>query len=153
MTKRSLSSSPRLFTVDSANRTLPLVSAIVADLAPLAQDVSGMRNRIQYLVNNRDVEEGNPYSDELTAMQEKLARDSQRVEDYVDELRELGVEFKGPQGHVGFPAMLEGRLVYLSWQLGEPEVSHWLELDAPFGQRQSLLAGSVSHDGGSTAIT
>ena len=41
MAKRSLSSSPRLFTVDSANRTLPLVSAIVADLAPLAQDAAG----------------------------------------------------------------------------------------------------------------
>ena len=56
MTKRLLSSSPRLFSVDSANRTLPLVSAIVADLAPLWEAVNGMRNRIEYLSENRDVD-------------------------------------------------------------------------------------------------
>ncbi len=152
MTKRSTLSTPRLFTVGSANRTLPLVSAIVADLAPLWEEVTGMRTRIQYLVENRDVEEGNPYSDELTAMQEKLARDSQRVEGYIDELRQLGVEFKGRHGHVGFPTMLDGRLVYLSWQFGEPEVSHWIDLDAEFADRQSLLASSVPQEDGSPAI-
>ncbi len=152
MTKKTPSSTPRLFTVGSANRTLPLVSAIVADLAPLWEDVTGMRTRIQYLVENRDVEEGNPYSDELTAMQEKLARDSLRVEGYIDELRQLGVEFKGPHRHVGFPTMLDGRLVYLSWQFGEPEVSHWIDLDGEFADRQSLLASSVPQEDGSPAI-
>ncbi len=148
MTKKTPLSTPRLFTVDSANRTLPLVSAIVADLAPLWEEVTGMRTRIQYLVENRDVEEGNPYSDELTAMQEKLAGDSLRVEGYIDELRQLGVEFKGPHRHVGFPTMLDGRLVYLSWRFGEPDVSHWIDLDAEFADRQSLLASSVPQEGG-----
>ena len=39
--------------------------------------------------------------------------------------------------------MLDGRLVYLSWQLGEAEVAHWMDLDGEFGDRQSLLASSV----------
>ncbi len=149
--RKHLSSSPRLFTVDSANRTLPLVSVIVTDLAPLWRDTVEMRNRIQYLVDNREVEEGNPYSDELTAMQDELDRDSQRAEGYIEELRQVGVEFKG-NDHVGFPTMLDGRLVYLSWQLGEPEVSHWIDLDAEFSQRQSLMAGTAPHGDNSSAI-
>ena len=152
MAKRSLLSSPRLFTAETANRTLPLVRAIVADLAPLAQDVAGMQSRIQHLLEDRDVEQGDPYSDELKAMQEKVARDSQRVEGFVEELRQIGVEFKGPHGHVGFPSMLEGRLVYLSWQLGEAEVSHWMDLDAEFAGRQSLLTSTVLEEGSSPAV-
>ena len=134
---------PRLFTVESAGRTLPLVRMIVADLAPLWREVTSKRARIQYLLEIRDVEQGNPYSDELEEMRERVAKDAQLVEGYLDELRQLGVEFKGPHGHVGFPSMLDGRLVYLSWQLGESEVTHWMELDADFAQRHSLLAESV----------
>lgn len=144
MKKRSLSSSPRLFSIEAANKTLPLVSAILTDLAPLWQTVQGTRKRIEHLVGNREVERGNPYSDELTAMQEKLVRDTLRVEGFIDELREVGVEFKGArqQCHTCFPTMLEGRLVYLSWQLGEPEVSHWIDLDDELENRQSLFAAA-----------
>lgn len=143
MPHRTTSKSPRLFTVESASRTLPLVSAIVADLAPLWREVTSKRARLQHLIEIRDVEQGNPYSDELEEMRERVAKDAQRVDEYVEELRQLGVEFKGPHDHVGFPSMLDGRLVYLSWQLGETEVTHWMELDADFEDRHSLLAGSV----------
>jgi hypothetical protein len=142
MKKRLLSSSPRLFTVEAANNALPLVSAIAADLVPLWRSVNSTRKRIQHLIDGRDVVEGNPYSDELSAIEDRLARDSKKVEGYIDELREIGVEFKGAnsQPHACFPAMLDGRLVYLSWQIGESEVSHWMDLGGEFDDRQSLLA-------------
>ena len=147
MTKRAIPTSTRLFTVEAANKTLPLVSAIVADLAPLWSELNSTRKRIQHLVEARGIEEGNPYSDELSAMQENLAQKSQRVEALIDELRELGLEFKGRGGgHACFPAMLEGRLVYLSWQLGEHEVSHWLDLDEELSRRKSLLTQVSSSD-------
>ena len=40
--------------------------------------------------------------------------------------------------------VLDGRLVLLCWKLGEPEVLYWHDLDAGFGGRQPLTAGSVS---------
>ena len=145
MKKRLLSSSPRLFSVEAANKTLPLVSAIVQDLEPLWRSVNSTRKRIQHLIDGRDIEEGNPYADELSAMKERLTRDSERVEGFVDELRELGVEFKGSKSecHACFPTMLDGRLVYLSWRLGEPEVSHWMDLDGDFEDRQSLAVAAA----------
>jgi hypothetical protein len=39
---------------------------------------------------------------------------------------------------------MDGRIVFLCWKLGEPEVTHWHELDAGFAGRQSLVAGSVA---------
>lgn len=141
MKKRLLSSSPRLFTVEEATKTIPLVGAIVSDLVPLWKSVNSTRKRIRHLIEDREMEVGNPYAEELAAVEERLARDSQLVEGFVDELRQLGVEFKGTRDcHACFPSMLDGRLVYLSWQLGESEVGHWMELDGEFADRQSLVA-------------
>jgi len=65
--------------------------------------------------------------------------------------RHLGVEPKnGPEGLVDFPAVLDGRPVYLCWKLGEPEVLHWHDLDAGFRGRQPLTAGSAAGGSGST---
>lgn len=142
MKKRLLSSSPKLFTPEAANKTLPLVSAILSDLAPLWSSVQSSQRRIKHLTENREPQVRNLYSEELDAMKQKLARDTSTVESLVDELRDIGIEFKnsGTSCHVCFPTMLEGRLVYLSWQLGEPEVSHWMDLDGEFSDRQSLFA-------------
>jgi hypothetical protein len=39
---------------------------------------------------------------------------------------------------VDFPALLDGREVYLCWVVGEPEVAHWHELEAGFAGRRAL---------------
>jgi hypothetical protein len=135
----------RLFSIDQANAMLPLVRAITSDLARLAKDVVERRHRLALLTSGRDLKPGDPYSDELTQMEAELERDASRLQDYVEELRELGVEPKGAvEGLVDFPCLLDGRLVLLCWRLGEPEVLYWHDLDSGFAGRQPLTAGSVS---------
>jgi len=134
----------RLFTIEQANAMLPLVRAICSDLATLARDVMERRHRLALLTAGRDLKPGDPYSDELTQMEGDLERDAVRLQEYVAELRELGVEPKGAvEGLVDFPYELEGRVVYLCWKLGEPEVLYWHDLDTGFSGRQPLTAGSV----------
>src|SRR5438270_10788945 len=109
----------RLFTIDQANAMLPLVRAITGDLATLAKDVVERRHRLALLLAGRDLKTGDPYSDELAQMEAELERDAQRLRDYVDELRELGVEPKGAVGgRVDFRCGLGGRVGSLCWQLG-----------------------------------
>src|SRR6476620_10187027 len=144
----------RLFTIEQANATLPLVRAITSDLAALAKDVVERRHRLALLTSGRDLKPGDPYSDELAQMESELERDAIRLQGYVDELRELGVEPKGAvEGLVDFPCLMDGKLVLLCWRLGEPEVLYWHDLDSGFGGRQPLTAGSISgdydHHGGS----
>ena len=135
----------RLFTIEQANAMLPLVRAITNDLAALAKDVVERRHRLALLTSGRDLKAGDPYSDELAQMEAELERDASRLQEYVDELRELGVEPKGAvEGLVDFPCRLDGRLVLLCWKLGEPEVLYWHDLDSGFAGRQPLTAGSVS---------
>ena len=136
----------KLFTIEQANAMLPLVRAITSDLAALGRDVMERRQRLA-LVGSRNLKAGDPYADELVHMQAELERDQQKLLDYVAELRELGVEPKGAvEGLVDFPSEQDGRLVYLCWRLGEPEILFWHDLEAGFAGRQPLTAGSVPGD-------
>jgi len=42
------------------------------------------------------------------------------------------------RGLVDFPAIREGREVYLCWVHGEPDIAYWHDLDAGFAGRQAL---------------
>jgi len=137
----------RLFTIEQANAMLPLVRAITSDLATLAKDVVERRHRLALLLAGRELKTGDPYSDELSQMESDLERDAHRLQEYVEELRQLGVEPKGAvEGLVDFPCEQDGRLVFLCWRLGEPEVLFYHDLDTGFAGRQPLTAGSVSAD-------
>ncbi|MHC4879201.1 MAG: DUF2203 family protein [Planctomycetota bacterium] len=136
----------KLFTVEEANQRLPLVRAIVQDIVDLNRDIEERRARLNHVRKLRgNSSPGQLYSDELDQQEIDLRTDERRIAAFVLELHELGVEFKDPvRGLVDFPAMMDDRVVYLCWQLGEPEVHFWHELDADFTGRQSLLAESVS---------
>jgi len=133
----------RLFTLDEANARLPLVRAIATDLSTLARDLVERRQRLDSLLAGRKISSTDVYSDELADMYKAIERDNRRLEEYVDELQELGVEAKGAmEGLIDFPAMIDGRVAYLCWKLGEPEVMHWHELDAGFAGRQPLTVSA-----------
>ena len=137
----------KLFTVEQANAMLPLVRAIATDLAELSRDVIDRRQRIAQLMNRDEdeVDPDDPYKSELAHVRDELDKDTQRLQEFVEELRQLGVEPKSaPEGLVDFPSRMDGRVVFLCWKLGEPEVLYWHELDAGFLGRQPLAAGTVA---------
>ena len=104
----------RLFTIEQANAALPLVRAIATDLAQLSRDVIERRERLAMLQAGRPNGNKDLYREELMQAEDELEKDSERLQGYVDELRELGVEPKnGPDGLVDFPARMDGRIVYL----------------------------------------
>lgn len=132
----------KLFTIEEANKALPLVRLITQDLAELSEEVFQRQQRLSRVASGREITGDDPYSEELMLVQEQLDIQMQRLNELIDELRELGAEPKnGPGGRidlVDFPSNMESRMVYLCWQLGEPNVSHWHELDAGFAGRQVL---------------
>jgi hypothetical protein len=42
------------------------------------------------------------------------------------------------RGLVDFPAVIDGREVYLCWELGEDDVSYWHDMEAGYGGREPL---------------
>ena len=130
-----------IFTVQEANATLPLVRAIVADLAALSSDVIERRRRLSFLLAGRDPNDRDVYHQELVQIEEELEKDKRQLREYVEELRAIGVELaNGPDGVVTFPAMVDEQKVCLSWKLGEPEVMYWHALGGGFADRRPLPA-------------
>lgn len=138
------------FTVEEANRRLPLVRAIVADIMGLQAQVSERKERltrIRNLPGARSRNDETLHSEELDFEESQLDVDLAKLQEFVDELESLGVELKDPAvGLVDFPSLLDGREIWLCWKAGEDEIGFWHEHDASFADRQSLLQDSFSHE-------
>lgn len=135
----------KIFTVEEANARLPLVRAIMSDVMRLATELSERRDRLSQLARGRTSNTSDVYRAEVEQVELELEKDSGRLADYLRELLELGVEPKSAMaGLVDFPAIVDGKLAYLCWKYGEPEVLFWHGLDAGFAGRQSLTADSLA---------
>ena len=126
----------RLFTVEQANRMLPLVRRIVEDIV---QDYARWREQVGVLEVVAAGRRGDAPPNEAEKVEQDTLRLAADIERYVSELKDLGVDFKGfDEGLVDFPAELDGRRVYLCWKLGEDSVEHWHDIDAGYAGRQKL---------------
>ena len=126
----------RIFTVEEANRTLPLVSRIVADLVREHQQWEDKVREFELATVGSSPEKPDAIAELLQMEAQRLARD---IEGYIAELSDLGVVCKGMDtGLVDFRGQIDGRDVYYCWKLGEPSVMFWHEIDAGFVGRQRL---------------
>ncbi|MGH7256296.1 MAG: DUF2203 domain-containing protein, partial [Nitrospirales bacterium] len=63
----------------------------------------------------------------------------QEISEHLQAIHEMGVLVKDlDMGLCDFPAMLDGRIVFLCWKLGEPDVRWWHEVHSGYLGRQSL---------------
>lgn len=122
------SRSRRRFTVEQANKTLPLVRRIVSDIVHSHAEAAALQQQLDRVAAR-----------EQKSIQQRLESVMHRLEDYVDELSEIGCELKDYQsGLVDFTGRHEGRDIYLCWKLGEERITHWHELDAGFAGRKPV---------------
>jgi hypothetical protein len=135
--------SKKYFTVEEANQSLPLVKVIVSDIVQLYADIHDRKQRlmrVRHTPGTVQRDEETVYSEELEQIEQELEKDVQRLDGYVKEIQELGIELKNFEtGLIDFYSMMNGKEVYLCWKLGEPEVGFWHDLEAGFSGRQQLL--------------
>lgn len=137
----------RYYTVEDANRALPLVRAIVADIVRQWQVVSELEQRLAPVLDRRtpgsvgEPDADDPYHEELAHRRAELDAEQRTFRAYLGELEKLGVELKGAHnGLCDFPSLRDGREVYLCWKLGESKVGHWHELHTGYSGRQPVEA-------------
>lgn len=126
----------QLFTVDQANRTLPLVRKIV-------EDVVTQHRRWRETILELDLVASTAHGGELRQRAEQLEREAQalarEIDGYQRELEALGIQLKDRRlGLIDYPSEMNGRHVLLCWRLGEPEVQFWHEVDGGYAGRQPL---------------
>lgn len=126
----------KIFTVEEANRTLPLVSRIVDDLVRGHKMWEDKVREFELATVGAGPEHPDAIAELLQMEAQRLAKD---IEGLIAELNDLGVICKGMgTGLVDFRGQLDGREVYYCWKLGEPSVQFWHEVDAGFIGRQRL---------------
>ena len=128
----------KLFELDEARSTLPLVSRIVSDIVEVTAQMKEIYLEIREVAGEGSDREC------LDELQERLQEIADGRSEFFEELAALGVEMKDPnKGLIDFPALLDGRVVYLCWKLGEETVEHWHELTAGFDNREPVEGSFV----------
>jgi hypothetical protein len=131
----------RVFTVEQANRTLPLVRRIVEDV--VAQHRKWRETILEIDLVASTARSDDP-PDRSVELEQRALAFARELDGYQRELAELGIQLKDPRlGLVDFPAELDGRQILLCWHLGEPEVRFWHEVDAGYAGRRPLVAQPV----------
>ena len=130
----------RTYTVDEANRELPRVRSIVAQIAEL----SAMRPDLEEQLRMAEYTSQRAGANGEAREREQQARDAvQGAEEEllkaVLNLNSMGIQLKGPlEGLIDFPSYRDGELVELCWKLGEERVEHWHRVGEGFGGRKKL---------------
>ena len=119
----------KYFTIEEANRALPYVRRIVADIREAYSRAVSLQHKMEFPLPDQKTDQMRIEYDDVMS----------RLSDLIDELSAVGAELKDYEhGTVDFPTQLEGREVLLCWQDGEPNIVAWHEVDAGFAGRQPI---------------
>ena len=123
-----MSAATKFFTLEEANRTLPLVKRIVNDILNTGESLRGLYASASAIG---------------TLPEEEIGRASEQLEQLFGELESVGCSYRDwnfTLGLVDFPAVLDGRAVCLCWKSDEEEVGYYHETAAGFAGRKPIPA-------------
>ena len=127
----------RIFTLEEAERTLPLLRRILTDLRTEYRIWQEALAEYELLSGGARAEAGE--SEELVTARRGVTDSADRISAYLDEIQAIGCLFKGfDAGLVDFYTLREDRLVFLCWRVDEAHITHWHEVDAGYSGRQPI---------------
>jgi hypothetical protein len=121
----------RHYTLDEARAELPWVAEQLAVMRAARERLTDRETRTALIAGapaNGGGQPGRQVGEAFLALQAAASRFDER--EIV--LRDLD------RGLIDFPAIRDGREVYLCWIDGEPDIGFWHELDAGYAGRQEL---------------
>jgi hypothetical protein len=119
----------KIFTPKDANKTLPLVRRITADVLERGRELADL---------NRSVEDRDDLSVEKADRLHVLEAELQEL---FSELEAIGCSYRDwsfDKGLVDFPAEIDGERVLLCWRSDEPEVRYYHSPEAGYAGRQPI---------------
>lgn len=129
----------RLYTVEEARSVLPEVISIVTELRDAFVELRALQASIEVQARGASGDGhllADPFDGEGENRMEHLRAVVQRNAAQLDR---MGIEIKDPdRGLIDFFSERDGRVVYLCYLLGEPELAYWHELHTGFAGRQPL---------------
>lgn len=136
------------YDIDRANARLPEVRDVLEHLRDQRAELIGLRDRLAELGPDAaaadgpsivdEALDGAPYSPRvitarMQAVIDQMQAGVSRLDTWSIQLRSIET------GLIDFPALANGRQVWLCWQLGEGEISFWHELLSGYASRRPLI--------------
>ena len=141
----------RYYSIDEANTALPDVDRILTALRDQRAELVALRDRALMLTPD-DGEPTAMDAEEMRLIRLKMQGLIDQMQAGVARLVELDITLRDiPTGLIDFPALVNGRPIWLCWRLGEPEVGHWHRQDEGFGSRRPLAELPTGRGSGSLA--
>jgi hypothetical protein len=157
----------RFFDLDEANAAIPEVRTILESLRDQRAELIRLRDEVlaqgaeearseearsdepaEANVRRRrgrgseppaDDPAANPVDTDVRVLRLRMQGVIDRMQAGVVRIDELGVTLREIEtGLIDFPALANGRQIWLCWRLGEGDVGWWHELSEGFGGRQTL---------------
>ncbi len=134
----------RLFSVQEVDDLLPRLEFMMRGLQTEARL---FRERLTDLAQSQPGQRLDLHNfDEITQLCPELQHIAQAMAEFASQIEALGGTLKDIDlGLVDFLAEVDGKIVYLCWQFGEPRVRFWHPLDAGFAQRRRLEGAAKSY--------
>ena len=118
--------------VGEARRRLPRIRKLIETLARQTTEVRERHAQLEELSPDKQPFE---FGQQQQAMQE--LQDDWRST--LKRLNDLGAYVKDPErGLIDFYTWKDGEIAFLCWQLGEPDIEHWHQLDEGFAGRKPI---------------
>jgi hypothetical protein len=123
---------PKYYTPAEANNLLEIVRPMVGELMEIGERIRSHQPEIWSVVEKSAGNGGNPTLSKMLPDFDKLDAILHRLQDMNIEVKDLA------SGLIDFPAVRDGRVVYLCWKYNEGLVQFWHEIEAGFAGRQPI---------------
>jgi hypothetical protein len=125
------------YDLGAANERVGELRPLLATLRDDRDAIAAAQARLERL---RDDGDGADLTAELGLEREAMTEIVRRMEAAVRQIDAWGVTLRDiGTGLVDFPALANGRPIWLCWRLGEDDIAFWHELDAGIAGRKPLI--------------
>ena len=121
----------RHFTREEANALLPQLTAMLSQLQDSKDELTDAEAH-EALSEAAPANGGGEEGKQVGVAFLEVRRLLETIEQSGIVLRDID------RGLVDFPTVMDGREVYLCWELGEDDVAYWHDMDAGYGGREPL---------------
>lgn len=123
---------PRYFTLAEANNAIRVIRPLMDEIQEIRREILARQPDVWPVVERSAGNGGSQVAS-------RLVQEFERLDALVHRVQDTGALFKDINlGLLDFPALKDGREVYLCWKYGEDDIAYWHEVEAGYAGRQPI---------------
>lgn len=123
----------RYFTLEQANAVVAVIRPVMREMLEIRQRIIDLQPEVWPVIEKAVGNGGSQAASQATREFERLNQLAHEIQALDGVIKDLN------NGLVDFPALRDGREVYLCWKYGEPKIEFWHEIDSGFSSRQPWM--------------